>query len=477
MKIKIGTLLLLLFAQSILLAQKLDLEPYVFVSRAQDTVLAELGNFKVLEDRANPSKDSIRLAFIRFKSTNPKPGSPIVYLAGGPGGSGSGTAEGGRFKLFMKLREIADVIAFDQRGTGMSDQLPDCPYRAVFELKRPIEKAEYLQKSRENITKCLNFWEEENVNLNAYNTTESARDIDELRKVLGAEKISIWGISYGSHLAFEYLRLFEDNINKMVLASLEGPNQTIKLPKHTEAFVFKIAELAKDNYGADKKYPDLKEKILAVHKRLKNKAVTASYKNRSGGMDTIGISNFELQAAIATFYLKNPDDSRKLPKTYSQLYQGDFSGIAADVMVVKRYIFNGIRPMPFAMDMQSGISDLRAEAVGEQIDNTILGSTINFLLYEWMKSNSFPQLPDSFRVLKTNTVDALLLSGTLDGRTYLESGFEIAKKFKKGQHLIIENAGHDLYMASPLIGDILLDFFKGKNLKVNRLVLKPTLFD
>ena len=94
-----------------------------------------------------------------------------------------------------------------------------------------------------------------------------------------------------------------------------------------------------------------------------------------------------------------------------------------------------------------------------------------------MSTTDFPQLPDNFRELKTNRVDALLLSGTLDGRTYLKSGVEIAKKFKKGQHLIIKNAGHDLYMASPLIGDMILDFFKGKNLKVDRIVLEPTLFE
>jgi pimeloyl-ACP methyl ester carboxylesterase len=58
----------------------------------------------------------IELAFVRFKSTAKNPGPPIVYLAGGSGGSGIGAARGSRFPLFMALREIADVIAFDQSG-------------------------------------------------------------------------------------------------------------------------------------------------------------------------------------------------------------------------------------------------------------------------------------------------------------------------------------------------------------------------
>ncbi|MGB5171538.1 MAG: alpha/beta fold hydrolase [Eudoraea sp.] len=477
MNFKIGTFLILLLIQSMLFGQDLKVEPYIFVSKAGDTVQAELGRFKVLEGRTNKSNDSIQLSFVRFKSTNENPSSPIIYLSGGPGGSGIGTAKGNRFELFMKLREVADVIAFDQRGTGMSHQLPNCPYYAEFKLEKAFDKLVYVQKTTDNILKCLEFWEKENVNLKAYNTTENAKDIDDLRKVLKTDKISIWAISYGSHLAFEYIRLFEENIDKIVLASLEGSDETIKLPIETENFVFELAELAKDNYGSEKKYPNLKEKIIEVHRRLKKKPVTSAYTNRSGGIDTVGISNFELQSAIATFYLKNPSDSKKLPKIYEDMYNGDFSAIASDVMVMKRYVLNGVRPMAFAMDMQSGISEERKKQVDEQINQSILGSSINFLLYEWMTNLGFPQLSNEFRELKSNEVNALLLSGSLDGRTYLNSGMNIAKKFKNGKQVIIENAGHDLYMQSPLIGDMVLDFFKGKKLNVDKIVLEPTIFE
>ena len=477
MKSKFILILLLIGIQPLLFGQNLQIEPYQFISKSKDTVQAELGTFKVLEHRTNGKNDSIQLSFVRFKSTNHKPGRPIVYLSGGPGGSGTGTAQGNRFELFMKLREVADVIAFDQRGTGMSENLPNCPYRVEFELSKPIDKQVYIDKTKENLNRCFEFWNKEKVNLQAYNTTESAKDLDDLRKVLNVKKISIWGISYGSHLAFEYIRLFENNIDKMVLASLEGSNETIKLPQDTENFVFNISERAKNNYGSETKYPDLKNKILAVHKRLKQNPVISSYKNRLGRIDTVGISNFELQSAVATFYLKNPNDSKKLPKIYAQMYDGDFSVIASDVMVMKRYVLNGVRPMAFAMDMQSGISEERVRIINEQIDNSILGSSINFLLFEWMSNIDFPQLSDEFREMRPNKVDAMLLSGTMDGRTYLTSGLEIANKFKKGVHVVIENAGHDLYMQSPLIGDMVLDFFKGKKLYIKKITLKPAIFE
>lgn len=477
MKSQILTLLFTLSISSYMLGQELKLEPYTFISQKNDKVQAEKGTFYVPTSRSSGVSDSIQLTFIRFKSTNPNPGSPIVYLAGGPGGSGTGTAKRGRFELFMKLRKVADVIAFDQRGTGMSERLPECPYSATFELGRAIDKEEYIEKTTANIAKCMEYWEQEKVNLQAYNTTENAHDIDDLRKVLQVEKISLWGISYGSHLAFEYIRQFESNIDKVVLASLEGSDETIKLPSETEAFVFALAEAAKENYGADVTYPDLKEKIIAVHERLKKEPVITSYENRMGGIDTVGISNFELQAAIATFYLKNPKDSRKLPRVYTQMYEGDFSSVGADVMVMKKYVFSRVRAMSLAMDMQSGISKERQALVKAQIDQTLLGSTINFLLYEWMMALDFPQLPDDFREMKPNNVNALLLSGSLDGRTYLKDGKAIAQKFQNGQHVIIEHAGHDLYMQSPVIGDMVLAFFQGQPLNLDRIVLKPTVFE
>ena len=75
----------------------LTIEPFTFQTANGRTVEAERGTFMVPENRQHDTGKRIKLAFVRFKSTNPNPGSPIVYLAGGPGGSGSGTARGARF--------------------------------------------------------------------------------------------------------------------------------------------------------------------------------------------------------------------------------------------------------------------------------------------------------------------------------------------------------------------------------------------
>ncbi|MEX2015459.1 MAG: hypothetical protein WD873_02405 [Candidatus Hydrogenedentales bacterium] len=107
------------------LAFAASVEPYVFESQGE-RVEAELGRFSVPENRSNPDSRQITLTYVTFPATTPDPGPPIVYLAGGPGGAGTGAARTVRFHLFMKLREVADVIAFDQRGTGMSEFNMSC---------------------------------------------------------------------------------------------------------------------------------------------------------------------------------------------------------------------------------------------------------------------------------------------------------------------------------------------------------------
>ena len=110
---------------NMVLGQDLKFEPYEFEARDGRKVEAELGTLMVRENRDNPDTRILKIKLVRFKSTSENPGSPIVYLAGGPGGSGIAAARGSRFDMFMALRQMGDVIALDQRGTGMSDGFPN----------------------------------------------------------------------------------------------------------------------------------------------------------------------------------------------------------------------------------------------------------------------------------------------------------------------------------------------------------------
>lgn len=102
-------------------AGDLKIEPYVFEAASKEKVEAELGRLRVPENRLNPRSKLIELAFVRFKSTAQKPGPPIIYLAGGPGGSAIAAVRGSRFLLFLSSPKIQGSDAGVYEGNDYFD--------------------------------------------------------------------------------------------------------------------------------------------------------------------------------------------------------------------------------------------------------------------------------------------------------------------------------------------------------------------
>lgn len=466
---------LFLLSPSGLLAQHVDhalsLEPTTFETMNGKSVEAEKGTFYVPENRSSDSEKHITLSFIRFKSTNPNPGSPIVYLAGGPGGSGSGTARGSRFDLFMAMREVADVIAFDQRGTGLSGRLHGCPYRWTYPLDKPGDREALLEAAKENAQKCASHWEEQGVDLAAYNTNESADDLEVLRQVLETDKISLWSISYGTHLALATIKRYPTSIDRVIMAGLEGPDHTIKMPSDQQRMLEAIDALVKADPVMSKKMPDFLGTVSSVLDRLEQEPVTVELE-RDGTMVQLAIGKFDVQR-ISTFFLRGPSNFKALLSLYQDMAAGDFSSIAPIILENARS--GGLRAMSSAMDAASGISDTRWAQVERERKETLLGDAINFPYPSINDALGVPDLGAAFRAPVQTDVPALFISGTLDGRTPVSNAEEIRPGFSTHTHLIIEGAGHSdpLFLSSPRIAEVMLAFMKGEATTDERITLPP----
>ena len=57
-----------------------------------------------------------------------------------------------------------------------------------------------------------------------YTTADTVLDIDALRQALGADKIALMGISYGTHVALQYARAFPEHVDRLILDSIVGPD-------------------------------------------------------------------------------------------------------------------------------------------------------------------------------------------------------------------------------------------------------------
>ena len=82
-------------------------------------------------------------------------------------------------------------------------------------------------------------------------------------------------------------------------------------------------------------------------------------------------------------------------------------------------------------------------------------------------------LGDAFRIPVRTDVPTLLLSGTLDGRTYPESQRETVAGFTDLTPVLVENAGHNLFMVSPEVGSTVVAFMRGEPVTNRRILIPP----
>lgn len=434
-------------------------EAHIFESSDGRSVDAELGRFLVRENRADPDSRLIELAYVRFPSTSDNPGNPIVYLAGGPGGSGTNTARARRWDIFMALREQADVIAFDQRGTGLSNSLPDCIDTTPPATDLPLTRENFVAYYREETARCLAWWQEQGIDIAAYNTQESAHDIDALRQALGADQVDLWAISYGTHLGMAYLQSYEANAGRAVFAGFEGLDDTVKLPARSDQLFARIQDLIDADPVASQVYPDLAGTMRRVHERLEEEPVSVTFTPR--GYDeavTLNIGAFAIQWLTGAM-ARDPEPIGQLPALYLGMDMGNYDRPAR---IIHQFLFSGeprMRAMSTAMDLASGISAYRLAEVEEQRRTSLLDDALNFPMPHLVGIAPDMDLGDDFREQHGLGTQILFINGTLDGRTFPEAARDAMQNLPNAHQMIVVNGGHNIYEADPVMQDIVRTWF------------------
>lgn len=188
----------------------------------------ECGWLHVLESRGKPDSRKLRLWTAIARADRPSGEPPLVYLHGGPG---LGTVDYffpyfPQSKTWSAIRASRDVVYFDQRGTGRSEPA-FCPeLKPALETlrKQALPAAEDLKQTRSLFSDCRPRMLAAGFVFGSYNTSATVEDSEDLRRALKIGKWSLYGVSYGTLVALDYLRRHPGSIHAAILDSVYPPN-------------------------------------------------------------------------------------------------------------------------------------------------------------------------------------------------------------------------------------------------------------
>ncbi|MCC9709510.1 alpha/beta hydrolase [Streptomyces sp. MNU76] len=210
----------------------------------------QCATLKVPLDHAESDGAKIGLALIRSKATgdaDERVGS-LLFNFGGPGGSGVSMLPS-YAGVTSELHKRYDLVSWDPRGVARSEGVR-C------RSDKEIQAGESVDATPDDAIEETAFFEDAadfgagcekgaGALLSHVSTTETARDMDLMRQVLGDEKMHYFGISYGTELGGVYAHLFPEKVGRLVLDAVVDPTADTVGHAKNQALGF---QRALDNY-------------------------------------------------------------------------------------------------------------------------------------------------------------------------------------------------------------------------------------
>jgi len=451
-------------------------EPYTLHTYDGEDHPAELARVAVPERRDRSTSRTIQIAVLRMKTRASAPGPPIFLLSGGPGIPGIGMGKSPPYlRLFDRLRDLGDVYLIDQRGTGLSTPALLCrPYALDPDLFVSEERA--ASAVRELVGSCAAEWRSRGVDLDAFNTVESAHDLEDLRIAIGAPKVRVLGVSYGCELALEMIRLHGDRVDRAVLAGVRGPRTALKRPETLDLELRRVASLVTRDSTFSSLLPDTYGLVRALLDVLERKPFTITATPHDGSP----AREYRVGAAGLQMVLQSDlPDARAVtivPAMLLTLKDGDPRIFLTRLRAVYEAMSRGTLLMAMTMNCATRWEAERLARVTAEAAVSPFGNIRNLYLNPPLcDSVGVSDLGESYRAPVSSGVPVLFLSGSMDATTPSFEAEEIAWGFPNGTHLIVPNGFHE----TLVIGEVqraVSEYFQGKDLRGRSIVLPPPRF-
>lgn len=379
---------------------------------------------------------AVHFAVLPALSRQLKP-DPVFFIAGGPGQSAVELA-GPIGHWLARFSNRRDIVLVDQRGTGRSAPLrceeDEQPGRELRDSLDPAAQVRSLARCRQALQTLPHG------DLRRYTTPLAMQDLDAVRRALGAERIDLVGVSYGTRAALDYLRQFPQAVRRVVLDGVAPPDMALpdSMAVDAQAAFDGLLAWCEADAGCSTRHPRLRaqwQRLLAMLPQEVSVPHPVSGREQRLRLTPEGL------AGLVRGPLYAPALAAALPPAIEEAAAGRWTplvGLAAAL--------SGGRGAALAQGMHFSVicaEDL-PPATGDALPPAF-GAGIAALYREVCAGWPRGGLPADFRRLRPAPVPVLLLSGALDPVTPPRHGERVAAALgPKARHWVVPDAGHGL---------------------------------
>lgn len=404
------------------------------------SVDAHCSTLEVPENRALPKGRKIRLAIAWVPAAREAAPDPIFMLAGGPGQSALESYPS-IAAAFAEANKSRDVILVDQRGTGGSHKLvcEDSQGQSAV-----VEEEDYsLEAARAFAARCAATLSK-TADLRFYSTSDAIQDLDDVRRAIGAEKINLMGISYGTRVAQQYARRYPAHTRTLTLDGIV-PNSLVLGNDHArnleKSLDMQFARCRESKACVDK-FGDPRTRLNALMATLASDPPTVTYRDAITGESKQEKMSPGHIATLARMFAYAPQVAGLLPLELHEAAQGRYESLMALAKLLTRTIGGQIM---HGMQLSVMCTEDAGEMVVDEADrDSLIG--VNLITTMQAQCEAWPkgERPAGFREPLSGPVPVLVLSGEFDPVTPPHYGDQIAKTLPNARHLVVRGQGHNV---------------------------------
>jgi pimeloyl-ACP methyl ester carboxylesterase len=428
--------------------------------RIPELKTARCGRLTVPEDRHRPNGRKITLAVAIVPAKSPSGKSdPIVWLAGGPGDDAIIEIP---LAMAGKLNANRNVIFMSQRGTYTADPKLTCASvdRWPAEtLNMPYDAPTTGNASAVATLKCRRELAARTTDLGAYNTLESADDLEDLRVALHVAKWNIYGISYGTDLALTYMRRHPGGIRSVGIDGIFPPSLGGGVATWAGAAegIKAVFKACRAHSPCRRRYGDIAAtwQQLVIRYEASPQTFQVEVPGHSGKVNVMVSGGMLVQWAVSP----GTHIAGKMPASIDALAHGDAGPIASTWAAPK---LNPAGIGVFANGLFDGVSC--GEWVPHETEKDVVDAGHRafpaFPLSIWknapnlpfMRQNcrvwNVPSVSPEVRAVTRSNIPTLVISAQYDAQTAASFGTYVARTLRNATVVTFPNVAHVAF-ASP----------------------------